>query len=84
MPRSNRDFSIPEFGPSLFALRKAAGLSQGELAGRVGLTQKHLSQLESGRADPRLAIAVALADALGIDRKNFGKKFLMAIDNHTR
>ena len=80
MPKSNRIFSVPQFGPNLRTAREKAGLTQKQLAEIVGMTQKHLSMLEGGFADPRLAVAVALADALKIPTKKFGEKFLSGID----
>jgi transcriptional regulator with XRE-family HTH domain len=49
------------------AARTAAGLSQRELADRIGTTQAALSNWEVGRRRPGLAELVALADALGRD-----------------
>lgn len=80
MPRIKTNITIPQYGENLFRERLRAGLSQKQLAELVGLTQKHISQLESGNTDPRLAVAVALADALKIPIKKFGEKFLIGID----
>lgn len=50
----------------LSALRLAAGLTQAELAARVGMTQPQLSRLESGRQrDVLLSTLQRLARALG-------------------
>jgi len=40
------------FGNSLKALRRERGLSQADLAARIGSTQRHVSFLETGRAGP--------------------------------
>ncbi|MET1411058.1 helix-turn-helix transcriptional regulator [Roseibium sp. HPY-6] len=40
------------FGKSLKSLRAERGLSQADLAGRIGSTQRHISFLETGRAQP--------------------------------
>lgn len=80
MPRSNRNFEVPQYGPNLAEARKAARLTQLQLAKLVGISQKHISQLEAGESDPRLAVAVAIADALKIPTKKFGEKFLKGID----
>lgn len=45
--------------------RKAAGLTQVELAEKIGCTQKDVSRWENGKHDPTLEIAEKLARALG-------------------
>ena len=42
-----------------------AGLSQRELAFRVGMTQAHISRIEGGLVDPRLSTVVEIAKAVG-------------------
>jgi transcriptional regulator with XRE-family HTH domain len=46
--------------------REKAGLSQEELAQRVGLTQGALSFIERGLVEPRLSTLLQLFDALGL------------------
>ena len=45
--------------------RVRAGLSQRELASRLGMTQAHISRIESGLVDPRLSTVVEIARAVG-------------------
>ena len=45
--------------------RKRAGLSQRQLALRVGIPQGHISRIESGRVDPRLSTIVEIATTVG-------------------
>jgi transcriptional regulator with XRE-family HTH domain len=53
------------FGTTLRAVRLAAGLSQGALAERAGISEKAVGALERGdRITPRLATVARLADAL--------------------
>jgi putative molybdopterin biosynthesis protein len=47
------------------ALREAAGLSQGELANRAGITRQAVSAIESGGYVPNTAVALRLSQALG-------------------
>ena len=47
--------------------RKHRGLSQGQLADRVGTTQGHISHLETGRNDYSGELLEILADALGCE-----------------
>lgn len=62
------------FGQRLARWREAAGLSQGELAGRVGVTPTYICQLER-EVDPKragewprpmLEVVDAIAEALGV------------------
>jgi transcriptional regulator with XRE-family HTH domain len=54
------------FGEHLRWWRKRRGLSQLELAGAAGSSQRHLSFLESGRAAPSPQMVLSLAAALNI------------------
>ncbi len=47
--------------------RKAAGLTQDQLAGRAGLTRMTVSKTESGVVDPKLSSVVEMARALGME-----------------
>lgn len=57
---------MESFGTRLRVLRSAAGLTQAQLADRIGVSSTYISALESGRkpAPPR-AIVAAMASALG-------------------
>ena len=50
----------------LTAWRKVAGLTQGDLADRAGVRVATVSNIESGKIDPRLSTMVALATVLGV------------------
>jgi len=47
--------------------RKAKGLSQQQLASKLGVTQARLSEIESGRAHLSLERLIAVAALLGLD-----------------
>jgi transcriptional regulator with XRE-family HTH domain len=47
--------------------RESIEMSQGELAASVGISQKSLSQIETGKTMPRRATLAAIAGALGVD-----------------
>ncbi len=49
----------------VFDLRKAAGLTQRQLAAKSGVQQADISRIEAGDANPTLATIAALAYALG-------------------
>jgi ribosome-binding protein aMBF1 (putative translation factor) len=54
-----------ELGERVRALREKAGLSQRELASRMGATQSAVARLEAGGAEPTLPTLRRLAGALG-------------------
>lgn len=54
------------FGAALKQWRARRGLSQLELAVRMGASQRHLSFLETGRARPSVAMVEALCDELAV------------------
>ena len=54
----------PNAGAALRELRAARRISQLDLALRVGVSQRHLSCIETGRASPSRAMLHALLDAL--------------------
>jgi putative molybdopterin biosynthesis protein len=53
--------------PGVRDAREAAGLSQVELAARVGLSRQALGAIEAGRSVPGVDVALRLARALGRD-----------------
>jgi len=55
-----------EFSEKLTYLRRGAGLSQEQLADRLGVTRQSVSKWESGTAMPELAKLIALSDAFGV------------------
>jgi hypothetical protein len=54
------------FRRALIAARLAAGLTQAELAARVGTTQSAVARLESGTVTPTVETLCRLADVLGL------------------
>ncbi len=54
------------FGPALARLRRSRGLSQEVLADAAGLSQRHVSFLETGRARPGQRSLAALIAALAL------------------
>jgi transcriptional regulator with XRE-family HTH domain len=53
-------------GRNAARLRKAAGLTQEQLAVRSGLSQQYLSDLERGKLNPTVVTLYELAEALGV------------------
>lgn len=54
------------WGQRLVAARRAAGLTQVQLAAAAGVPQQYISHWERGRNAPRDANRIALARALGM------------------
>lgn len=54
-----------ELGRLVYELRTRAGLTQAELAERMGTTQAAISRLEEGGGTPRLDTLTKLAEAVG-------------------
>ena len=53
------------FAWNLKTLRSEKDMTQGELAGKIGVSQKTLSSWETGRTEPNIGEVIALCDALG-------------------
>lgn len=54
-------------GRALRELRKRAGLTQEQVAERMGTSSTYLSRLEAGQRDIRLSTILRLLDALNAD-----------------
>ncbi len=63
----------PDFGPAtaLRGARKREGLTQKQLAERLGILQSHLSQMENTKRPIGKAMAKRFAEALGVDYRVF-------------
>lgn len=55
-----------KFGEKIFFLRKSLGLTQDELAFRVGISSSYLSSIERGITDTTISTVKRLAKALGV------------------
>jgi len=53
-------------GKLILMLRAAEGLSQAELAARLGVSRAHLSQIENGHKQPSLPLVRGLAEIFQI------------------
>ena len=56
----------PRLGARLRQLRKAAGLTQAELARRTGIHRPNIARVEAGRHTPSLETLARLASAIGV------------------
>jgi len=62
MARRRKDLSV-----ELVRLRQSAGLSQTEVAARMGTSQSAVARLEAGEADVRLSTLERYAAAVGME-----------------
>jgi transcriptional regulator with XRE-family HTH domain len=56
---------VPGLAQGLWALRRAAGLTQRELATRAGVSETTVCECECGRRRPRPGLLAALTRVLG-------------------
>ena len=59
-------------GKTIRTLRKRAGLKQSELAEKIGISEKHLSKIETGKNLPSLENFFKMAEVLNYNLKDFG------------
>jgi len=74
----------PQIVEALKAARQAKGLSQRALASRAGLPQSHISKIESGGVDIRLASLIELARVLELELELVPRKAVPAIESIIR
>ena len=60
------DGNMDSFARNLVELRKKAGLTQDELASKLGLSAQSISKYEKGAANPDISYLPGIADALGV------------------
>lgn len=54
--------------------RLAAGLTQSQLAERIGVAAQHIGRWERGERNPKIDALIRIADALGCDLQNLISK----------
>ncbi len=62
------------FGLNLKLARTAAGMTQLELAEKLGITQAMLSRYERNEQTPSVALAAQMAEVLGVDMNTLTRK----------
>ncbi|MEP7456386.1 helix-turn-helix transcriptional regulator [Phyllobacterium sp. SB3] len=60
-------------------IREASGVSQRALSERAGLTQSHISQIESGKMEPGLSSFIDMTRALDLELMLVPKKLVPAV-----
>lgn len=67
MPQYTDGYFLKQLGASIVHCRQRMGISQAELAARVGMEKSNLSVIENGRSNPQLLTLVKIAGALNTD-----------------
>ena len=52
--------------------RQKAGLTQAQLAKKIGVSESRISQYERGLENPRVCTLLKIADAIGVPYSNWG------------
>ncbi len=55
------------FGPKLRKVRRARGMSQGDLADKAEINRSYLSMIENGHSSPTMDVVSRLAAGLGVN-----------------
>ena len=66
------------FANNLIKLRRSKNLTQLELAEKIGISEKHMSKIETGKNYPALDTFLKILDTLNLTLGDFG---LQKIDN---
>ena len=69
------------FSEKLMDLRRKAGLSQEQLADRLGVTRQSVSKWESGTAMPELVKLISLSDIFGVSVDYLVKDYLEELES---
>jgi transcriptional regulator with XRE-family HTH domain len=73
---SDREF-LEQVGQRIVFLRKQRGMSQQDLAYRIGMEKSNLSVIENGKSNPQVLTLVRIASALGVQARDL---FLFEVD----
>lgn len=58
---------LQQLGKRIVALRKERGLSQQELAYRIGMEKSNLSVIENGKSNPQVLTLLKISSAMDIE-----------------
>lgn len=64
------------FGKYIKNARVRRGISQSEVAEKLGVSQPYYSRIESGQRDVDLAVAFNICTAVGVDIRDFVNRYL--------
>jgi transcriptional regulator with XRE-family HTH domain len=68
-----------QLGEKIKALREERGLTQGDLAALIGVTQGRISHCESGKRPVSLKMAVKITCALDLDKDELVPSVVQAV-----
>ena len=68
------EFDKKIIGKIIQNFRKDAGIKQSELAEKIGISEKHLSKIETGKNYPSLDNFLRMASILNFNLEDFGIK----------
>lgn len=63
---TKKEAFLNKLGKRITALRKAAGMSQTELAAKIGRERQNVNRLEKGGTSPTLSSLLDIASALNV------------------
>lgn len=76
-------FDDKEFiGKTIQTIRKKANIKQSELAEKIGISEKHLSKIETGKNLPSLDNFLKMAEVLNFNLDDFGVKSKSSKNKH--
>ena len=75
---TDREF-LQHMGQRIVSLRKERGLSQQDLAYRIGMEKSNLSVIENGKSNPQVLTLVRIASALGVQTRDL---FFFEVDSN--
>jgi transcriptional regulator with XRE-family HTH domain len=61
------DKALKRIGEKLQAARKLKGLTQEQVADKVGLSRTYYAQIERGERNPSTTVITAIISAIGVD-----------------
>lgn len=61
------DKILKRIGIKLQAARRLKGLTQEQIANKVGITRNYYSQIERGERNPTTTVIVSIIEALGVE-----------------
>lgn len=71
MAQLNKDSTVRAFGVFIRQAREKQELKQSDVADMVGITQSYYSNIEMGKREISMTLALNICDALGLDFNEF-------------
>ena len=68
---NNKATKILQLGRNIFNLRRQKGLSQNQLAEKVGISREHLAKIETAKRCVSLGLLIDISEALEVPVRDF-------------